>query len=112
MDLEYAMVMTALVLISPITWEAHMTLLLLPVLILARRTLEVPFAPPHRKLWVAFALCYAGLAVAYGWVAGLQSGLGLLFMSTKTFFALLLYGLLAWWLVKGTQPSGEESATC
>jgi hypothetical protein len=108
-ELEYGLVVTALVLVPTVTWEHHMTLLLLPVLILARRTLNVPFGDRHWKLWIAFGICYAGLAVAYGWVAGLNSGAGLLAMSTKTYFGLALYGLLAWWLVNERKRATSDS---
>jgi hypothetical protein len=98
LELEYSLVVTALVLIPPLTWQHHLTLLLPALLVLGRLTLLSRFKPPDWNRWIAFAVCYAGLAVNYSWVAGFQSGVGLLVMSTKTYFMLLLYGVLAWWL--------------
>jgi phage shock protein PspC (stress-responsive transcriptional regulator) len=54
-------------------------------------------------------VAYAGLAVDYGWVSDLTQGPLVLLMSTKAYFGLLLYGLLAWWLVTLRRtPSSDE----
>jgi hypothetical protein len=107
----FALALTALLLLSALTWTHYFVVLLLPLAIWTRRLLLAPAAPGR---WAALALTWTLMSlppenVAHAAVPGGADGVATPLLAL-TVLALPFYGLLGffaaqvWWLIKDREP--------
>ena len=97
--LEFALIVTAIQLIPPFTWYHQLVLLLIPFLVLAREALHV-----RGLRWMVAPLALGYVIIdLHGLLWHHLEGLTLL-QSTPFYVMLMLWGMLAWLIVKSKKP--------
>ncbi len=103
LDLEYALLMTVMVLLSPVAWDHYVPLVLLPLVVLGRHVLAAPGRRPGAvALFAGMAALLAVPDKTYLWVFDLvPAGAGqtlarVLLMPLRTY----ILAIICFWLVR------------
>jgi hypothetical protein len=114
-DGQFALALTGLLLLSALTWSHYFVVLLIPLVIWARRLWLAGRAAAGR--WATLVVAWLLMALPQLDLAKAVVGEGVATPAhALTVLALNIYGLLiffaaqAWWLHRGEQPAAEAGA--